>query len=80
MCHGFTLPSSAKAIKNIKSKDHVAILKRRLLIWQKGDILDLLEESETIQQRMIKTTLTNSTEVMSKKFGVLMKQGKLMLL
>ena len=52
-------------------------LKRRLLLWQKGDILDLLNESETIQQRMIKSFPKNSTEAVSKKFATLMKQGKI---
>ena len=59
-----------------KSKEHAILLKKRLLIWQKGDIMDLLNESTTIQQRLFKSLPKNSTQAISKKFSSLMKQGK----
>ena len=65
-----------KPSRTSKSKDHTIALKRRLILWKKGEILPLLEESETIQQRLINSISKNSSESISKKFASLMKQGK----
>ena len=66
-----------KPSKVSKSKDHTAALKRRLAIWQRGDFLELLHESETIQKRMKASVPMNNIEAVSKKFASLMKAGKL---
>ena len=66
-----------KPAKTSKSKDHVEALKRRLILWKNGDILELLRECKTIQARIKSTTPSKSTEATSKKFATLMKQGNI---
>ena len=65
-----------KPSKTSKSKDHVIALKRRLQAWEKGDLLLLLQESKTIQKRLISSAPKNSSDALSRKFASLMKQGK----
>ena len=48
-----------------------------MLAWLNRDFLELLKECETIQKRIKVTLPKNTTEVVSKKFGTLMKQGKI---
>ena len=59
-----------------KSKDHVESLKRRITLWEKGDIIDIFKECVTIQQRLKSSSKPESTEAISKKFSILMKAGK----
>ena len=59
-----------------KSKDHTAALKRRLAIWKRGDFLELLRESQTIQGRLRASVPSRNIEATSKKFASLMKNGK----
>jgi len=66
-----------KPSKLSKSKDHTEALKRRLVLWKKGNLHELLRESETIQSRLKSSTPSNSIEAVSKKFANLMKKGKL---
>ena len=66
-----------KPSKESKSKDHVAALKRRLKSWKEGDILGLLKECDTIQSRIKLSAPRNTTEAISKRFAILMKQGKI---
>ena len=35
-----------------KSRDHKAALQRRLILWQKGDLKELMQECETLQKRL----------------------------
>ena len=60
-----------------KSKDHTAALKRRLEIWKRGDFLELLRESQTIQGRLRSSVPSRNIEATSKKFASLMKNGKI---
>ena len=60
-----------------KSKDHSEALKRRLVLWKKGDLNELMRETETIQLRLKSSTPSNNIEAVSKKFAALMKKGKL---
>ena len=62
--------------KDSKSKNHVEALKRRLDLWGKGDIIELLEEGETIQHRLKTPAPTTSTEAISKTFAKLMSTGR----
>ena len=64
-----------KPSKTSKSKDHSEALKRRLLDWQKGNIMNIFDECTTIQKRIKKNSSANSIEAMLKKFAILMKQG-----
>ena len=59
-----------------KAKNDSVHLNRRLLIWAKGDILELLKEGETIQSRLlVPTRSVKSIENISKQFATLMKNG-----
>ena len=60
-----------------KSKDHSLALKRRLLAWERGDLHELLRESETIQSRIKSSVPKNSIDAVSRKFASLMKKGNL---
>lgn len=41
-----------KPSKNSKSKDHLKALERRLELWHKGEIEDLLNKAEALQSRL----------------------------
>ena len=41
-----------KPNKNSKAKDHVAALEKRLELWENGNIIKLLNEGESIQERL----------------------------
>ena len=59
-----------------KSRDHKAALQRRLILWQKGDLKELIQECETLQKRLKDSLPSRSIEAISKKFSNLMKKGK----
>ena len=62
-----------------KSREHVACLQRRIQLWQKGDINNLIIEGRTIQQRLKKiyTHIGSDKEQQSiRRFTKLMLQGK----
>ena len=62
-----------------KSREHVACLQRRIQLWQKGDINNLIIEGRTIQQRLKKigTRIGSDKEQQSvRRFTKLMLQGK----
>ena len=59
-----------------KSKDHADALKRRLHLWEKGDFLELLQECQTLQNRLKSGSPPRSDEAISKKFANLMKAGR----
>ena len=66
-----------KPSKDSKAKDHTEALKRRLVLWNNGNIQALLAECDTIQKRIRSSVPANSVEATSKKFATLMKQGKI---
>ena len=65
-----------KPSRESKSKDHSAALKRRFLLWQNGELFELLKECDTIQNRIKVSAPKNNLEAISKKFASLMKKGK----
>ena len=65
-----------KPSKRSKTKEHIGHLKRRLDLWSKGDIQQLLEEGRCIQARLIYRTAPGKNEVDGHIFRSLMAQGK----
>ena len=60
--------------RNSKTGDHISHLKRRLDLWEKGDINALLVEGRTIQHQLAKST-SNGTKS-ARTFARLMMEGK----
>ena len=46
-----------KPSKNNKAKDHVKKLEKRLRLWNEGNIIDIIQEARTIQNRFRNLTL-----------------------
>ena len=65
-----------KPSRSSKSKDHIRHLKRRLNLWQKGDIDILLHEGKSIQSRLKPKSGTSNAESSAHSFGKFMKEGK----
>ena len=65
-----------KPSRTSKSKGHVKHLQRRLQLWLDGNIDALLDEGECIQNRLTKSTTSQSTDVIARTFRNLMLQGK----
>eukprot|EP00111_Clytia_hemisphaerica_P021772 TCONS_00064018-protein len=42
-----------KPSRKSKSKEHATALSKRLDLWEKGDLFDLLHEGETIQRHLL---------------------------
>ena len=57
-----------KPLQKSKSKDHLRALVRRLQLWESGEVMELLKESETIQKNMKTTNKTTFIDEISKKF------------
>ena len=57
-----------KPSKNSKSRDHLKALERRMDLWISGEILDLLQEGETIQKDLRPSNTTSTAAKISKKF------------
>ena len=49
-----------KPSQKSKSKDHLRVLERRLELWESGEVVELLKESDTIQKNMKATNKTTS--------------------
>ena len=64
-----------KPSKNSKSKDHVVALERRLLLWENGEIVDLLKEAQTIQDSLPSLNKPKNIGEISKRFSKLMEKG-----
>ena len=65
-----------KPSRTSKSKDHIESLSRRFELWQKGDLMELLHEGETIQNHFQRLAIKrNSTKEISKKFVQKMVKG-----
>ena len=58
-----------------KVKDHISCLQRRLLLWHKGDIAELLREGGVIQQRLSSLSRPKQDSI-TKSFGKLMRKGR----
>ena len=65
-----------KPSRSSKSSDHITHLKRRLDLWQNGDIQSLSKEGRCIQNHLHKTRGSSEDEVISRTFGKLMMEGK----
>ena len=59
-----------------KNSDHVHHLRRRLDLWEKGDIASLTQESLCIQKRLRKTSRETSNKDIARTFNKLMMEGK----
>ena len=55
-----------KPSQKSKSKDHLRALERRLELWESGEVMELLKESDTIQKNMKATNKTTSINEISK--------------
>ena len=64
-----------KPSQKSKSKDHLRTLEWRLDLWESGEVMELLKESDTIQTNMKVTNKTTSINKISKKFTREMMKG-----
>ena len=64
-----------KPSKKSKSKDHMLALERRLKLWDEGNLLELLAEGTTIQDRITSSNRKSDISAISKKFKLLMQKG-----
>ena len=53
-----------KPAKNSKARDHSDALKRRLALWERGDLTSIFLEIETIQKRFQRSLLFSSSRAM----------------
>ena len=66
-----------KPSRKAKSKELNACLERRMAVWARGDISDLLEEGRCLQQRLPKGVLSQKgDQKLARAFSNLMFQGK----
>ena len=63
--------------KPSRSKDHNAALKRRMDLWENGDIKELMKESMTIQRNLKSVNGIKSIEEVSKQFVDKMSKGNI---
>ena len=78
-----TMPALVLQKPNAKSKtqDHISCLHRRLALWEKGEIAELLKEGKAIQRSLQVKPLRWESEDEAKtarKFSKLMMEGKVM--
>ena len=64
-----------KPSQKSKSKDHLRTLEEGLELWESGEPIKLLKESDTIQKNMKATSQTTSINKISKKFTREMRKG-----
>ena len=64
-----------KPSKKIKSKHHLKALERRMRLWQSYDLLELLQESLTIQRKLKSVKGSRTVAQISKKFVEEMQKG-----
>ena len=65
-----------KPSRNSKAKDHSEVLRRRMILWQSGDLLRLFK-AETIQEMLKDSTKPKSVVQLSKKFVERMNKGNI---
>ena len=63
-----------KPNKNSKAKDHIAALERRLELWENGNIIELLNEGQSIQERLPTGDGPKGIAKISVKFKELMQK------
>ena len=66
-----------KPSQKSKLKDHLRALERRLELWELGEVMELLKESDTIQKNMKATNQTTSINEISGKFTREMRKGNI---
>ena len=66
-----------KPSKTSKAKDHVRSLERRLDLWNKGELMELLFEGTTIQRNLKTVNTRKSVSSISKKFTEQMSKGNI---
>ena len=64
-----------KSSRKSKARDHLIALERRLKLWDKGQIKELLDESKEIQERLPSTNTLINLQKISMKFKHLMQKG-----
>ena len=64
-----------KPSKTSKLKDHTVALQRRLDLWSKGDIEELIIEGTTIQNRLNHINTPKGIAELSKSFVTMMEKG-----
>ena len=64
-----------KTSKNSKAKYHVAALERRLELWENGNITELLNEGQSIQERLPTGDRPKDIAKIFVKFKELMEKG-----
>ena len=62
--------------KRSKTKEHIACLERRMKSWKCGDLLSLVKEGRSLQQRLPKFHSGPSDHQISRSFANLMFKGK----
>ena len=60
-----------------KSKEHTECVKRRLELWERGEVLSLLKEASVIQTRLTSGKKKRSMEDISRVFSKLVMEGKI---
>ena len=60
-----------------KTKDHSAALKRRMALWDEGNIDELIHEGETIQKHLKSNKTSRSIDDISKEFVKKMSKGNI---
>ena len=66
-----------KPSQKSKSKDHLRASERRLELWESGEVMELLKESDTVQKNMKATNKMTSINEISKKFTCKMRKGNI---
>ncbi len=65
-----------KSGKHVAAKEAKATISRRLELWEKGEIRELLKEGQTLQDRLPKSIIATSQNHSSRIFARLILQGK----
>ena len=76
-----TLPALVLQKPHAKSKtqDHISCLQRRLALWEKGDIAELLKEGKAIQRSLKASSSRRDAKddaTTARKFSQLMMEGR----
>ena len=66
-----------KISKTSKMKDDIKALERRMELWQRGELKELLFEAEPIQQRLESISKKKDIAQLSKEFVKLMSKGNI---
>ena len=64
-----------KPSKNSKAKDNLTTFERRMQSWLKGDLMELLDEGETIQKNLAHQLPKGDMGKIPKKLAALMRKG-----